>query len=135
MIFSLLLLMHGVPADGPKCDQAKADMGIQQEMNICAAEEYRAADKALNIQWKATYEIMKKRDRALYSFSPDAAKAEFAASLLSAQRAWITFRDAQCRVEGNVAFGGSLQPLLVSTCQTRMTEKRTEELKKMVSEP
>jgi len=131
VILSFLLLLH-VDANGhAACDQKKADQGIQQEMNICAAEEYRVADKALNVQWKLTYAEMKKRDGVAGENFGEDTHPEWAVSLLMAQRAWIKFRDAHCKTEGNIAFGGSLQPLLVSTCKTVLTEARTQQLKEL----
>ena len=47
-----------------------------------------------------------------------------------AQRAWIAFRDADCR--GLVALdwaGGSGTPMAVSICMTDLTKRRTKTLK------
>jgi len=73
---------------------------------------------------------MKARDKAWQDNAtrPDN-RPGFFASLLEAQRAWLTFRDAHCRLEGYYARGGSLEPLLVSTCKTALTEARIGELR------
>ena len=118
----------------PRCDQAKADMGIQQEMNICAHREFLIADATLNAQWKLTAAKMKAQDKDSAAWAADGRPGYFA-TLLEGQRAWITFRDAHCASEGYFARGGSLEPLLVSTCKTALTEARTAQLKELADYP
>ena len=103
-----------------------ADPQAQQEMNYCAGLEYERADKALNVLWPKVRAFMKEQDAELKEYSPDLVGAE--AALLKAQRAWIDFRDGQCESEGFEARGGSMEPLLVSTCLTRLTNQRIQEL-------
>ncbi|MCB2088927.1 MAG: DUF1311 domain-containing protein [Sphingomonadaceae bacterium] len=103
----------------------------QQEMNWCAHQDYLAADKELNAQWSVTAAEMKRRDADSGEFMGDR-KPEHFQTLLAAQRAWITYRDAHCASEGNAFFGGSMQPLIVSTCKTQLTKQRTGELRDLV---
>jgi uncharacterized protein YecT (DUF1311 family) len=49
--------------------------------------------------------------------------------LREAQRAWVSFRDAQCRLESFEARGGSMQPMLDSGCRAAVTRARTAELR------
>lgn len=135
MISALLLSLQA--AGMPPCNQAKADQGIQIEMNICAAHDFQKADDALNAQWTITSEKMKSQDveyeKYKSSFEPPA--PGYFESLLEAQRAWLKYRDAHCRLDGYNARGGSLEPLLVSTCRTALTEKRTQELREIAEYP
>ncbi|WP_259236807.1 lysozyme inhibitor LprI family protein [Aeromonas sp. BIGb0445] len=55
--------------------------------------------------------------------------------LKSAQRAWLTFRDAQCRYEAGVYDGGSIAPLVHSSCLTNLTEQRTKDLIALLDQP
>ncbi|MDX7780227.1 lysozyme inhibitor LprI family protein [Aeromonas hydrophila] len=55
--------------------------------------------------------------------------------LKTAQRAWITFRDAQCRYEAGVYEGGSIDPLVHSSCLTKLTEQRTKDLIAQLDQP
>ncbi|MEO0417410.1 MAG: lysozyme inhibitor LprI family protein [Pseudomonadota bacterium] len=138
MISTLLLLAPAAPmaVDLPKCDQEAAERGVQQEMNICAHRDFLIADAALNAQWKVTRAKMKARDADWESYKPDyATRPGWFASLLEAQRAWLSYRDAHCRVDGYAARGGSLEPLLVSTCKTALTEARTQELTALAESP
>ncbi|MEM8726225.1 MAG: lysozyme inhibitor LprI family protein [Pseudomonadota bacterium] len=132
MVLAMLAQAPGLPP----CDRERAEMGIQQEMNICAQHDYQAADDALNAQWKVTSAKMKARDASWGEFVPDwDTRPGYFASLLEAQRAWLSYRDAHCRVDGYTARGGSLEPLLVSTCKTALTEARTEELRQLAESP
>ena len=138
MISVLVLMTQAVPlpADLPECDEAAAEQGIQQDMNICAYRDFLIADAALNAQWKVTRAKMKARDAGWESYKPDYdTRPGWFASLLEAQRAWLTYRDAQCRVDGYTARGGSLEPLLVSTCKTALTKARTQDLKYLAESP
>ncbi|TRD10050.1 DUF1311 domain-containing protein [Erythrobacter insulae] len=129
MITALVLLLQSGPAGQPECDQEASDQGIQQEMNICAAAEYREADAALNAQWAVTSARMKERDEG---WKPDwDRRPGHFTTLLESQRAWLRYRDAHCRLDGYYARGGSLEPLLVSTCKTGLTILRTEQLKEL----
>jgi uncharacterized protein YecT (DUF1311 family) len=120
------LAQAGPPPDpGWNCEEPQ----LQQEMNWCAAEDYARADAALNRQWKETRAAMKRRDAEAPRYGvPFDGQPGFFASLLEAQRAWLAWRDAHCRLEGYEARGGSLEPLLVSTCKARLTRARTAQL-------
>ncbi|WP_421858477.1 lysozyme inhibitor LprI family protein [Oricola sp.] len=98
----------------------------QQGMNWCAAMDYQSADRALNVLWPKVRQHMKDMDADLADLGPDLVGAEDA--LLKAQRAWIEYRDGHCASEGFAARGGSLEPLLVSSCKAHMTKERTQEL-------
>ena len=134
MIASLilpLLLQSAEPP--PECDQAEADRGIQPEMNRCAWREYLIADAELNAQWKVTVAAMKERDAAdaPYRDKNDTRLGAYD-SLLTAQRAWLIYRDAHC---GMVRYapmsGGSMEPMLVAFCMRGLTQERTEQLREM----
>ncbi|MCL6707263.1 lysozyme inhibitor LprI family protein [Pseudomonas sp. R2.Fl] len=123
-----VLLIDG-PASGedePKVDCENAQ--TQTDMNICAGLDYEEADKALNAQWPLTRKAMVEWDKQLgdAQTEPGAEKA-----LLKAQRAWLDYRDGQCEAQGFSVRGGSMEPLVVSSCLAELTRKRTEELKAM----
>jgi uncharacterized protein YecT (DUF1311 family) len=81
----------------------------QQSMNICAEADYQKADQQLT---------------ALYAkFKPIPPK------LRLAERAWITYRDAECDFAGDSEQGGSMQPMIISGCLTTLTKERIETLK------
>ncbi|MES2414996.1 MAG: lysozyme inhibitor LprI family protein [Pseudomonadota bacterium] len=87
--------------------------GNQQEMNTCAARDYRAADAALNIKYG---EVM--------ASLPVTGQA----NLRREQRAWLKQRDPQCKAKARQFEGGSIWPLQYFSCLQASTEKRTKEL-------
>ncbi|MCB2046948.1 MAG: DUF1311 domain-containing protein [Novosphingobium sp.] len=101
-------------------------------MNYCAAQDFHKADAALNRQWTATADEMKRRD--VRDGKPTDNRPGNFDTLLAGQRAWLKFRDAQCDLEGYLFRGGSMEPLLVATCRTGLTEARTKQLQDLIEQ-
>lgn len=118
-LIPLLLLAPAAGAQEVDCENAMA----QVEMTFCARQEYEAADAALNAAYKQARAAMKAIDANL---PEDERGAE--TSLLDAQRAWITYRDAACTAEGYLMHGGTAEPLLVYGCLATLTRGRTQDL-------
>ncbi|TJV26880.1 MAG: lysozyme inhibitor LprI family protein [Mesorhizobium sp.] len=106
----LVLLAAASIARAQECDRSDDS---QQMMNICAGEDYQAADAKLN---KAYQDL---------TSSDDAGGKRL---LQVAQRAWITFRDAECAHSTAASQGGSIHPMAVSQCLTRLTNDRIKQL-------
>lgn len=82
------------------------------EITACLNRAFDRADAALNQQWEA----------ALHALPSGAEQ------MRTAQRAWLTFRDAHCRsVEPSVA-SAEIQATEGVICRTRLTQARTREL-------
>jgi uncharacterized protein YecT (DUF1311 family) len=79
----------------------------QLEMNICADLNYKRSDRNLNQVYKLVQESY--RENTLMS-----------ESLIDAQLAWIKFRDTNCKFESNRYKGGSIAPLIFSSCLERI---------------
>ena len=110
-----------LPAAAQEVDCANAV--TQQDMNQCAYADWEAADADLNAAYKRAMDLLKGWDADL----PEAERGG-AAALKEAQRAWISFRDKACEVEGYAMKGGSAEPLLVYGCMRQLTEDRTVQL-------
>ncbi len=93
-----------------------ANASDQATMNQCAGQDFKAADKELN----AVYQQITGRLKD----NPDGKKL-----LVSAQRAWVGFRDAECKFSASGVTGGSVYPLIYSNCLTGVTKVRVEALK------
>ena len=117
----LFLACLTLPAAAQEVDCANAV--TQQDMNRCAYAEWEAADADLNTAYKRAMDLLKGWDADM----PEA-EQDGAAALKEAQRAWITFRDKACEVEGYAMKGGSAEPLLVYGCMRQLTEDRTGQL-------
>jgi uncharacterized protein YecT (DUF1311 family) len=92
------------------------DKQTQTDMNICAGDEFSRADDALNKAYKQILACLK----------ADSIQGKL---LISAQRAWISFRDAECRFQvGERSDGGSIWPMLNAGCLRDVTNARNSQL-------
>ncbi len=123
------VLLVDAPTSAQEPQPNCKDPQTQTDMTICAGRDLADADKALNAQYQVTRKALKERDAGA---SVELRGGEEA--LLKAQRAWLAYRDAQCASAGFQARGGSMEPMLISSCEADLTRKRTEELKALVEE-
>lgn len=129
LLCGCVLLVEGpaVGEDEPQIDCENAM--TQRDMNVCAHKDYEEADAALNAQWVLTKEAAKDWDEGFKTLNMIARSEE---ALLASQRAWLKYRDTQCDVEELGVQGGSMAPMVYSSCMAEMTRERTEELKSLV---
>lgn len=115
-LFSLVVFLAAAPAFAADCSKATD----QASLNRCADQNYKAVDARLN----ATYRQITAR------LKDDPEKTKL---LVSAQKAWIAFRDAECRFAASGVEGGSIHPMTVSDCLASLTGNRIEALKGYLS--
>jgi uncharacterized protein YecT (DUF1311 family) len=128
-----IALIAAQAAPGPQwhCEDPQA----QIEMNACAALDFERADAELNAEYRAAIADARRTDR-----SPDNGRAPGddrpgeEATLREAQRAWVVFRDATCRLEGYGERGGSIEPMVYDGCRARLTRERTAQLRPSAGE-
>jgi uncharacterized protein YecT (DUF1311 family) len=111
-LLALTPLLFTSMAFAVDCDNASD----QATMNQCAAQQNAAADKELN----ALYQQITSR----FKSNPDSKK-----QLVGAQRAWVAFRDAECKFSASGVEGGSVYPLIYSNCTTELTKARVQTFK------
>lgn len=88
--------------------------------------DFRAADAEMETVWSKTYAGMKRRDEVDTSRGGGFG---FAGATLESQRAWLTYRDRQCIIEGGQFAGESSQPDAQMECRSRLTRERTLQLR------
>jgi uncharacterized protein YecT (DUF1311 family) len=88
---------------------------VQMELNYCADQGYKSADKKLN---------------ALYRKLIDAAEPKERELLKTAERNWIAYRDSECALETAGSEGGSIAPMEYSMCLTEKTEAHIKEFQR-----
>ncbi|GGY77866.1 lysozyme inhibitor LprI family protein [Pseudoduganella plicata] len=99
--------------------------GGQQELNACAADDFRKADKELNATWQAL--LRKEADDKV-----------FIAKLRAAQKAWLAFRDAEleahfaCDSDNPRMCWGSMEGMSFMMRKKDLTQQRTKMLKDML---
>lgn len=111
-LLPLVTLLFAPLVHADQCDDATT----QAQMNQCIDQRHKAADTELN----AVYQQITQRLKS----NPDAKKL-----LVSAQRAWLGFRDAECTFAASRTLGGSAYPMVVADCVTTQNIARTQALK------
>jgi uncharacterized protein YecT (DUF1311 family) len=95
----------------------------QTELNLCAGEKLRQADTELNSVYKQLLAAAQKDRLAV-------------AKIRTAQRAWLTFRDAQLEAvfpsKNKQVEYGSMYPMCDAGLATKMTLQRISELSRML---
>jgi uncharacterized protein YecT (DUF1311 family) len=109
LLLALTPLLFTSMAFAVDCDNASD----QATMNQCAVQQNAAADKELNTLYQQITSRLKS--------NPDGKK-----QLVGAQRAWVAFRDAECRFSASGVEGGSVYPLIYSNCTTELTKARVQ---------
>lgn len=108
-IFLLLLL----------CLSFNLSAQTQAEMNKIAHEDFIKADAELNKVYKKVIEVLNVDEKSL---------------MIKAQKDWLKFRDSHCKFQIEQYKGGSIQPLIYSTCLTERTNARIEDLKAILED-
>ena len=121
----IVLLLSSIALMNP-CERA----GAQFESTQCAVNDFKRADKELNVQFRSSLARAAKRDQSLATLPSDG-RPGYTEVLRGAQRSWLVFRDEHCKVEGYWGRGGTIEPMLVNFCLARVTRERTEQLRKM----
>jgi uncharacterized protein YecT (DUF1311 family) len=85
-----------------------------KDMQDCMDNEWKKSDAELNRVYQ----------EALKKLNP-----EQLALLKKAQRAWLSYRDAQCGADYKMFAGGSAAPLALTQCRVTLTQERTKTLK------
>ena len=93
----------------PNCQNAMT----QIDMNECAAIDFKNADLQLNKLYK---ELFSKLETGKQK------------SLKLVQQNWIKYKESQCKYEADEFKGGSIAPLILYSCQSRITKQRNTEL-------
>ena len=102
-------------AQRPNCNNPQT----QREMNICASIAYQNADRKLNQVYR---QLLPKLSAARKQ------------KLISAQQAWIKFRDSSCEFERSAFEGGSIAPMIYGFCLADVTEQRTKDLQRYLED-
>ncbi len=91
------------------------DAPTQLAMNECAAASLKQTDTALNTAYQ----------RIMQRLADDADARRL---LTAAQRAWVSFRDANCTFAAAKVGGGSIYGMIVTSCKDALTNQRLKQL-------
>lgn len=111
---AVTLALAGPAAAQHDCSHATT----QSDAGFCARAGWELSDAELNRLWGVV--------------KPAADRVGTGAALLTAQRAWLRYRDATCDGERDQYAGGSIAPQIYWSCMDRLTMQRNAELRAMV---
>lgn len=121
-------LQQTASAQNP-CDEKTIS---QRQMADCADFQSKQADAHLNkVYRKALQYMTDDLTRARRQGDKDQASYEETAisSLKAAERAWISYRDVQCKAAAQQFEGGTIASMIYSQCLTTLTQHRIADLK------
>ena len=113
MIFFTLFAFTPAAAPAEPCDASDSN---QADLNECYSKAYKQSDTELNAVYRQITARLKD--------DPAAAKL-----LVTAQKAWVAFRDAECSFSTSASAGGSAYPMMQSICLDGLTVSRVKDLK------
>ena len=105
----LLLLALSLPALALDCSRQETEGAAR----ACSGQRLKDADKKLNEAYRT---LLKRFDTQQQTM------------LRASQRAWLGYRDAQCRMVASGVDGGSAQPMVTADCLGDLTLARLKEL-------
>ena len=114
-----LLLLPGIVLAEEPCRTRNT-----AEINQCAQQALERKDKELNVTYQAllkSLELPGKADAIDY--------AGTRRLLQQAQRAWVQFRDNDCKAKYTLNAGGTVRDIVALGCQIEHTEQRTKQLR------
>jgi uncharacterized protein YecT (DUF1311 family) len=121
LILSSAALSAAASAQRRAADDPCRDPQSQAEMNMCAAKRFKAADAELNRVYNRLVSML-------------GGNSDNLARLKAAEVSWLKYRDDNCDYEADFFEGGSMRPLIYSSCLERMTKSRTAELRGQLKE-
>jgi uncharacterized protein YecT (DUF1311 family) len=117
MFVGLMTVASALGQGAKKAPCSNAD--TQAAMNICAGQEYKTADAALN---------------RVYQQLVAKLAAEEKVQLKDVQTAWLKYRDTNCEFVADQYKGGSIRPMIHGLCLADVTRNRTSELKAQIKD-
>ena len=113
LLLASMLLLSSFAAFSQDCSEAETTYDIK----ICLSKELDKHDADLNQQYKL---CMKKLDKVAQN------------KLRAAQKAWISFRDADCEFQADENRGGTLEGVSNLSCLSSKTKTRADEIRDCV---
>ncbi len=107
------------------------DTNNQQEAENCAKTEFEKSDAEMSQLFQkvlANFQDSEQKSRPQDKALADKYKKN-GENLQTAQKAWLAFRDANCVAEKESDTNDTNNAMTAFSCQQRLTEERTEDLK------
>jgi uncharacterized protein YecT (DUF1311 family) len=120
MISAIALPLTSVPTSPSIAQQVDCTNPMTTvDMRMCAGREAETADRKLN---------------QVYQQLSSKLSGQQKERLITAQLAWIKFRDQTCAYEQGRFEGGTFAPVALASCLARVTQQRTQDLDNYLQE-
>lgn len=125
------MLLIALALAGAAADDC-GDRQTQTAMTMCEKAVADRADAEMNRVWKTVQASMQQADRDDGGDRVGKGEPSYAQALLTSQRAWLAFRDAQCRIASYEWRGGSMEAFAANQCLAAVTTARTRQLRELL---
>lgn len=126
LVFSSFAFAAG---DAPEAAANECE-GSTAEIHECIGAKLAIANQELNTVYQALRTRLQSQQKSADADERKDAD-EIETRLVKAQRAWITFRDADCDLEGTQMLNGTGEGPIIHGCRMRHTEERVKFLKNL----
>ncbi len=119
--FAFALAGPALAQDVPGCGNESSNI----EIGNCVSAAYQTADKELNVIWPKVLAFIDTQGDTM----PAAALEAWKATIVAAQKAWVTFKESDCGAVAYEWWGGSGASIAETSCLYAHTAQRVEDLK------
>jgi uncharacterized protein YecT (DUF1311 family) len=118
LVFALITIAGGTSAVALDCKTAMTTL----EVNECASIEQRKVEARLNETYQRVIQSLDQPDTDLEKFS------QMKSRLMTAQRAWVKFREADCQAVYTYYQAGTIRAIMFTGCMKSHAENRIKDL-------
>jgi len=111
------------------CDSAET----QVEMNFCAEQGFKEADKELNSVYKQLMQVLRSKRNTTDS-EQVAYNKKLENAVIQAQKRWLEFRDSSANIWKVKYEGGSVMPVIYYGVMASLTKAQTRELQELLND-
>ncbi len=134
IIFAIILLIpfsfaYAQTKSTVNCDSVET----QTEMNFCAEQGFREADKELNSVYKQLMQVLRS-ERNTTDSEQVAYSKKLENAVIQAQKKWLEFRDSSANIWRVKYEGGSVMPVIYYGVMTSLTKAQTRELQELFND-
>ena len=127
-LIAILISVASVGAQAQVSDPCKTQRNTQ-EIDECGKRTLQEKDKELNVAYQKLLKSLAPSDKA-----DDTDYGSVRKQLTEAQRAWITYRDSDCKAKLTLNASGTIRGAVYFGCMEERTVQRTKELRAWVQE-
>ncbi|NOT39044.1 MAG: DUF1311 domain-containing protein [Alphaproteobacteria bacterium] len=127
LLLANVVALNAQAAPVPNC----RDPMSNAEMKMCAEQDWKKAEAELDAAYGKALAEARETYRSTRNMPGQQNMPDSEAMLRDAQRAWVTFRNANCKYQYQIYWGGSHAGLAYLRCMADTTKARLKELRQL----